>query len=128
MNAQTPVQDIMDKENVGPAGRPLRVQPFSGLGSVGRKVLGRRDNMLPQESLSTQKLPPLKPRNLGTPGFGCKSLATPTSVQVHCPALWIELPPLTALRFSLYFSFAMRRFTKWTRLKGRLEAQQHRSI
>lgn len=87
MNAQTPLQDSMDKENVGPAGRPLRVQPFSGLGSVGRKVLGRRDNTLPQESFSTQKLSLLKPRTLGTPGCGGKLLATPTSVQVKCSAL-----------------------------------------
>lgn len=87
MNAQTPLQDSMDKENVGPAGRPLRVQPFSGLGSVGRKVLGRRDNTLPQESFSTQKLSSLKPRTLGTPGCGGKLLATPTSVQVKCSAL-----------------------------------------
>lgn len=66
--------------------------------------------MLPQESVSTQKLPPLKPRNLGTPGFGCKSLATPTSVQVHCPALWIGfcIPTLdssTSL-FILFFCYA----------------------
>ena len=80
ISIQTPLPDGMDKENVGPSGQQLRVQHTNGLGSVGRKVLGRRDNTLPQERLSTQKLSILKPRNVGTPS--CKITATPTVGQV----------------------------------------------
>lgn len=84
MNMQTPLPDGMDKENVGPSGRQLRVQHINGLGSVGRKILGRRDNTLPQECLSTQKLSISKPRNVGTPSCGGKMAATPTVGQVSC--------------------------------------------
>lgn len=53
MSVQTPLRDAMDKENVGPAGKPVRALH---LGSVGRKILGRRDNTLPQDCLSIQKV------------------------------------------------------------------------
>lgn len=87
MIVQTPLPDGMDKENVGPSGRQLRSQHINGLGSIGRKVLGRRDNTLPQECLSTQKLAILKPRSVGTPSCGAKMAATPTGGQVSCTLL-----------------------------------------
>ena len=83
------IDSTIDKENVGPAGKPARLQQGAGLSSGGRRVLARRDNLLPAEGLSTDKyLAPkegLKLWKQVTPQSTARLAPTPAMAQVGLP-------------------------------------------
>ena len=80
------LDSTVDKENVGPAGKPARLQQGAGLSSGGRRVLARRDNLLPAEGLSTGKHHALKDGlklwKQETPQSTARLVQTPAMAQV----------------------------------------------
>ena len=86
----------VDKENVGPTGRPFRTHAPVGLSSGGRKVLGRRDNTLPEACPSTGKHQlskiGMKPSNQEAIPHGGSSAPRPAGSLVK-PFLDFKMPP-----------------------------------
>jgi hypothetical protein len=87
----TLLDSTVDKENVGPTGKSARSQQGAGLSSGGRRVLARRDNLLPAEGLGTDKhlavKDGLKLWKQETPQSTATLAPTPGMAQVGLPIL-----------------------------------------